>query len=554
MTAADRPEPPEPIGGPAGLDGPRSVDDVGAGDGIASGADRSVGVIDDGPSMPPPPHPDDRLRDPTDPELVELRQPTPLDRRWIVAAILAAVAADLALRRPPWTNVAGTILVAVLAAGLVGSGFLITRTSRILAAAAVFFGLFLSIRTDPTLLAFDLLAASGLLVLAAVHGRGRSFWELRPLRLLADVVTVVAETVEGLVEVPAELGARWRVAREQAAAGQNQALVAVARGLVLTVPIVLVLGLLLASADAVFSSFFSGIGIVDVPALLGHLLLMALGAYAVMVLLRIANDQGSLEAPRSTRSLGAIETGVLLVSINVLFGAFAVAQLMTVVGGADAALERAGLDPKQFARQGFFQLLWVAGLTLGLVMVVNVATSEEVGARRITRLLAPVTVVLTVLIVGVAFTRIRYYIDDGGLTPLRLYSSVFAVWVAIAFVITAVRISGWRANRAWLLPALLVSGLVVLAALNLAGIERRIALDNVGRPTGSLPYHVEAGQFSGDGIAVLVDGLDRLDPEQAERIEAELCDDHAGRTPSSGWLDANRGRAEADRALDRLCG
>ncbi|MEM9562525.1 MAG: DUF4153 domain-containing protein, partial [Actinomycetota bacterium] len=525
MTAGEHPEPPDPVGGPAVLDDRPPVDRHEAADRVDDGdgieIDPGIGV-DDRP-VPPPPDAADRLLTAADPELVEPRQPTPLDRRWIVAGVAAAVAADLALRRPPWTNVAGTLLVVVLAAGLVGSGFLITRTSRVLAAASVFFGLFLSIRTDPTLLAFDLLAAGGLLVLAAVHGRGRSFWELRPLRLLADVLTVVAETVEGLVEVPAEIGARWRVAREQAEAGQNQAVWAIGRGLMITIPIVVILGLLLASADAVFSSFFSGVTLFDVPTALGHLVLMAMGAYILLVLLRVANDQGSLDAPRSTRTLGAIETGVLLVSINVLFGAFAVAQLMTVIGGADAALERAGLDPKQFARQGFFQLLWVAGLTLGLLMLVHVLTSEEVGARRITRLLAPVTVVLTVLIVGVAFTRIRFYVDDGGLTPLRLYSSVFAVWVAIAFVITAVRISGWRANRAWLLPALLVSGLTILAALNLANIERRIAIDNLGRSDASLPYHVEAGQFSGQGIALLIDGLDGLDADQAERIEDELC-------------------------------
>ena len=512
----------------------------------------------------PPPHDGPAIDDlaiaadgtPADDDRLEIvrRSPTPLSMRWVVAAAAAGVAADLALRRPPWTNVSGAILIAVLAIGLLASGFLVTRTSRLLAGGAMVFGLFLAIRTDPILLVFDLAAAIGLLVLAAVHGRGRSFWELRPLRLLADGATVVGTSIEGLFEVPAEAAARLREAQERAARGEHQTTWAILRGLAITVPVVLVLGLLLASADAVFSSFFDGIGLLDPASLIGHLVLIGFGAYALMVLLRLANDQGSSAAPRLSHSLGSIETGVLLASINLLFAAFAVAQLLTVLGGADAALERAGLDPKQFARQGFFQLLWVAGLTLGLLMILHVLTAEEVGARRITRLLAPATVVLTILIVGVAFTRISFYIDEGGLTPLRLYSSVFALWIGLAFVITAVRVRGYRANRAWLLPALLVSGLVVLLGLNLANIERRIAEDNLDRVQSQLVYHAAAGQFTGQGIAAVADRLDELDPDVAEQVRVELCWTHDLDADGDDVLSLNLGHRRADDALDRICG
>lgn len=490
---------------------------------------------------------------PSDPPIIVPREPTPLDRRWIAAAAAGAVAADLALRRPPWTNVAGAVLIAVLSVGLLGSGFLTNRTARALAAGAIFFGAFVAIRTQPILLAFDILAALLLLVLAAIHGGGRSLWELRPIRLAADAVTVLAESLEGLFAVPAEVGARVRVARERAADGQSDLAWAALRGVAITAPVVLILGALLASADVVFQSFFDGLALFDLPVVLGHIVLLACGAYATMILLRLAHLQGSDSAPRSTWALGPVETGVLLVSVNALFAAFAVAQVMTVLGGADAALERAGLDPKRFARQGFFQLLWVAGLTLGLLMVVHVLTAEEVRARRINRLLSPLTVALTLLIVGVAFTRILYYVDEGGLTPLRLYSAVFALWVGLAFVITAVRIRGVRASTAWLLPVLVVSGLVTLALLNVVNVERQIALDNLGRTDDALYWHVEAGQFDGEGEAALADGLDRLDPDLAERIRTELCRDHAGRSDRDGWLDANLGRSRGRAALDRLC-
>lgn len=508
--------------------------------------------------VPPPPVAEDRITGPlSDPIMVKPREPMALDRRWVGAAVVAAIAADLALRRPPLTNVAGAILVVVMAAGLLASGFLNSRVSRVLAAGAAFFGVFLAIRTEPILLALDLLAAFGLLVLAAIHGQGkRSFWDLRPLRIAADGVAVLVASVESMIDVPAEASARWRRAKEQAASGSNQTTFAILRGLAITIPVVAVLGLLLASADVVFQSFFDSFGLLDVPSIVGHLILAGIGAFAMVVLLRLANDQGSAVVARSTRSLGAIETGVLLFSVNLLFAAFAIAQLLTIVGGADAALERADVDPKQFARQGFFQLLWVAGLTLGLLMTIHVLTSENVKARRLTRFLTPVTVILTVLIVTVAFTRIQFYISDGGLTPLRLYSSVFAIWVAVAFVITAVRVAGIRPTRDWLLPVLLLSGLVTLGALNVISPERIIANENLGRSDSAITYHVRAGQFSGEGNAILIDGLDRLDAEVADEVTAALCANDRGRSNRSvddGWLSTNVGDRRGDRALERLC-
>lgn len=490
------------------------------------------------------------------------RTPTPLHPRWLVAGAAAAVAADVGLRHAPWNNVAGAIMIAVFAVGLLLSGFLKTRASRIMVGGAVFFGLFLAIRTEPILTTFNVLAACSLLVLGAIHGQGRSFWNLRPLRMMTDTAVVVFEGVNGLVEVPAEIGARYRVAKERAESREASSLYAVVRGLAIAVPVVLLLGLLLASADAVFSSFFSGIGTGNLGSLFGHGVLLAVGAYAMMVLIRLAHTQGADEPAVSGPSLGHIETMVILGSVNLLFGAFAVAQLMTVLGGAEDALSRAGLDPKQFARQGFFQLLWVASLTLGLLMVLHALGSGRTKGRRGNRALGLMTVVLTLLIVVVAFTRIAFYIGDGGQTPLRLYSAIFCVWVGFAFLAMAVRLWGIRPGAAWLLPVLVVSGLVTLGGINLANPERIIALDNIERNHDALYWHVVAGQFTGDGQAILAEEMDRLSADLGDQVTEELCFQYIGdeggfgRTGyeyRSGWLNFNLGQWRAEQSVTDLC-
>lgn len=483
------------------------------------------------------------------------REPTPLKPVWLIAAAMAGIMFDVGLRQVPWNNVGGALLLLTLAAGLLISGFVQSRSGRLLIAASAFFAIFLAIRTEPLLSTFNVLASCGLLVVGAIHGRSRPFWDFRPIRMVADAGIVMLEGFSGIVEVPAEIAARYRVAKEQADAQQSSTGYAVIRGLAIALPIVLLFGVLLASADVMFESFFSRLNILDPAVLAGHFFLLAFGAYTMMVLLRLGATQGATNPIAKGPGLGHIEAGVVLGAVNLLFSAFAVAQLMTVLGGAETALLRASLDSKHFARQGFFQLLWVAGLTLGLLMILHVATSENIKARGILRWLSLLTVALTVMIVAVALVRIGYYISDGGQTPLRLYAAVFSIWIAAAFLITAVRIRGVKPNTAWLMPVLIVSGLVTLGALNVLNPERVIALDNVNRDHDALLWHIRQGQFSGDGNAVLAANAGRMSPERTATIEAELCENFAWDADDykSGLLDFNYGKWRANQELSKLC-
>lgn len=482
------------------------------------------------------------------------REPTPLRPNWLIAAALAGVAADIGLRQAPWNNVGGTILVTAVAIGLVVSGFVRTNASRLMLVAAVLLGAALSLRTEPTLIFVNMVAIIGLLVLAAIHGRGRPFWNLRPLHMLHDAGAVMLESVVGIVEVPSELSARARVAKEKLQDGSHDTTWSVIRGVGIALPLLLVLGLLLASADVVFQSFFTGFGGFGFAALIGHLMLFAVGAYTMMVLMRLAAIEGADAPAVPGRRLGTIEAGIVLVGVNLLFAAFAVAQVLTITGGADDALSRAGLDSKQFARQGFFQLLVVAAITLAALMIIRVMTNGDDKAFRLVRPLSIVTVVLTLLIVVVALTRIQFYVDDGGQTPLRLYASVFSIWIGVCFVLAAVRLWGVRRSTAWLLPAVLVSALLTLGVLNVMNPERIIAIDNLDRDHDTLFWHIDAGQFAGEGRAVLAAEIDRLSPERQDEVADRLCQRHTFSDYPEGWLDWNLGSAQAERELDALCG
>src|SRR5205085_4277547 len=97
----------------------------------------------------------------------------------------------------------------------------------------------------------------------------------------------------------------------------------------------------------------------------------------------------------------------------------------------------------EYARTGFFQLLAVAAITLAVLLGLRAATDLSAPAdRRRFTILALSATSLTVVIVVVAIARLGLYEDAFGLTMLRLYSKVFAVWIGVVFLLLGVDLAG----------------------------------------------------------------------------------------------------------------
>lgn len=498
----------------------------------------------------PPPPPDGSV--PTRADYVPVRplaKPSAIEGAWVGASLLVGLAADLAIRRPPWNNVATTLLVLAVGIGLGVAGQLKTRTSVILVSLAVLSGLFLSLRSDPRLLVANVAVIVTMYLAAVLHSQGRSMWDLRPLMFAGGVLGCLEGFVFNAAEAPQEAQAR---ARESGLGWQRS--LAILRGAAIAAPILILLGVLLASADQVFASFF-GIDFINGWSMLSHLTLFVLGAASFAAIIRFAVGRAATPTSESTLSLGRVEATVLLVGLNMLFSAFVFAQVWAKSSAGVAVLADSQLQYKDYARQGFFQLLWVAGITLVVLMGVHVATRAVSSAQVRLRRLSLLTVALTLVIVGVALHRLSLYVGDNGLTPLRFYSLSFAAWIGLAFCVVAVRLSGYAASRHWLTTALGATGLLAVMTLNLVNPESIIVANNLSRPGSSaITYHVDG--LSGDGLADLAENVSQFDANVASRLTQRLCTISASRSVdevADGWLDYNLGESRANRALNILC-
>ena len=84
---------------------------------------------------------------------------------------------------------------------------------------------------------------------------------------------------------------------------------------------------------------------------------------------------------------GRMEWALPLIVLNLLFAAFIAVQLAVLFGGYDKILRETGLSYSEYARQGFWQLLWVTLLVLAVIGVASAghrvtATGTTARTRR----------------------------------------------------------------------------------------------------------------------------------------------------------------------------
>jgi MFS family permease len=199
------------------------------------------------------------------------------------------------------------------------------------------------------------------------------------------------------------------------------------------------------------------------------------GAYLV----RFAPKLDAL-APRPMRAVPSWEWAVPLAVLDVLFIGFVAVQATVLFGGHAHVLETDGLTYAEYARQGFWQLLWVSALTLlVLSAVIRVAGREAASDRRLLRILVGILCATSVVVVISAIHRMWLYQQAYGFSTERLMVITIELWLGAVFILVAV--AGLRMTGRWLPRAILMAGAVALLGLAATNPERLIAERNIDR-------------------------------------------------------------------------
>jgi len=482
--------------------------------------------------------------------------------RVLLASLVVAVVAEQAIHgnvfqgTPPGLGLVIALLapVALLAASPIVAGRRPSAVSAALLAGAAFFIAMLAVRDSGELVALNVVTSVVLVSLAAhLHPSGGlgqlTLTDLARVGLSAPISVTV---VQPALFTAQELGP-WLKAKRSSGLRARRLL----RGLALAVIPLVVFGVLLASADAVFAGLLDDLFGFDFDAtVVPATLLVLLFTWVGVGLVHYSRSHEPLRpVTRPMGYLGKTETITLLSPLCLLFLAFVVIQFAYLFGGADTIAATGGLTRAEYARQGFFQLVAVAALVITLLLVVDWAHRPAQGRPdRVVGVLSAVLIALTGVMVASAVKRMTLYVDAFGLTQLRLYTTAFTVWVAVLLLLFLA--TAWRGRRRAFATGALVAAVLVVAGLDLANPDALIAGINLDRhlATGAeLDTDYLVAHLSDDATPTIAGRLAAL-PDQctAARLFEGLR--HEGRDLSGGWRSWQWARGHAADVLEGLAG
>lgn len=515
------------------------------------------------------------------------------------AALLVGILGDAMLKTTPWG-----VNVFLWIAGVAGATIMLNNRWRTAAsrargtwlfASSMVFALLIAWRDSPTLVALDILALLTIFALVTLRATGLKLRHTNLFRYGLAHFTLAANACFGpFVLLLSDI--KWS---KLPSTGWTRQLSAVLRGLMIAVPLLVIFGLLLTAADAVFAGLINQTFKIDIPSIIGHLALAGFLAWVGAGFLRgvvlgsagefagvpkpsttpnsngplsldlskasvtldhdnnppgehkaEANDQNPEAPPNAPApaarlfSLGPIEVGIILGLLNILFLCFVIVQVRYLFGGAALVQTTIGMSYAEYARHGFFELVTVALLVLPILLGLHwLLDPAKPYLEKMFRILAAVQVLLLFVIMASAVKRMLLYQGEYGLTEMRVYSTAFMGWLAVVFIWFAATVL--RGHRRWFVSGAVVTGFAFIIGLHAMNPDALIVRVNTARAVAGKRIDIKyLTTLSTDAKPVLLDALPAMDHENRCLAARELIygDEH---TQLGDWRSWNWSRRVA---------
>jgi hypothetical protein len=357
--------------------------------------------------------------------------------------------------------------------------------------------------------------------------------------------------------------------RQRFRAGHSQQLWRVLAGIVITLPILLLVASLLASADTMFDHIMA-----KVPELFGRIqagelifrmiwivvVSTMIFAYVWGLLFPLARKDRKreetlryLEAgdhgdhgdhidpvpaqPAKSMRIDATITVTMLIMMNAVYVLFAIVQFSYFFGGGIAALPD-GVTYAEYARRGFAELVIVTVINFTLLMVTLYGVDRS--SRSMDRLLRSLLALLigcTAVMLCSAWLRLSIYERAYGFSETRLLVHAFMLFLIVLFIIALNKL--WN-DRTKLMKLYIITAITAYVLINYVQIDVIVASNNIERyeKTGSLDGHY-LGSLDYEVAPYLIE-LKNKHPQLSEANEAiETMKRRLEKPEEPSWLSFN---------------
>ena len=322
----------------------------------------------------------------------------------------------------------------------------------------------------------------------------------------------------GIARLDPALRGLFRGLRSSGSAGKKGG--AIALGLVVAFPVLLILVSLLSSADAAFDALLSKLpefkleGLI-VTGLFGTLL--AVFFYVRATALHHAPKASA--ASKTGKGISPLTVNTVLIVVCAVYAVYLASQLAYFSGGFSGILPE-DYTVAQYARRGFFELAWLCAINLGIIALAVGLVQNS--APKFTRILCLLIGIVTVFLAVSASAKMFLYIDSFGLTRLRVLTQVIIFWLGLTTVLVCVWLFVPKLSY---MKVALVLTLVIGAAVAWADVDTVVARYNVNAyQTGRLETVdvTYLGNLGHGAVPYIAQLKDDTDPEVAQAAKWEL--------------------------------
>lgn len=293
-------------------------------------------------------------------------------------------------------------------------------------------------------------------------------------------------------------------------------------GVVIAIPCLIILVAVLSSADQIFSSgVVNGLRYLQTVFNLTLIFKIICGIVAGLYLFGLAyymyQPKQGMTANFDFKSGDLIIINIVLFSVLCVYTIFAIIQFRYLF--ATSWHLPYGLTYTYYARRGFFELLFLSGINIFMILLILKLAQKHTGFwMQLTKGFCCYLCVMTFILLVSSFYRMWLYNLDGGLTRLRFLVLGFLVFEAIGLVFTLVYIVKPKFN---IIATYLFLGLFYYLLLNLIPMDGIIAKNQVERylttGKGDLAYTLTLSLDAAPQIARLLNHNDYLVKNNAKK-------------------------------------
>jgi Domain of unknown function (DUF4173) len=278
-------------------------------------------------------------------------------------------------------------------------------------------------------------------------------------------------------------------------------------GILISVPVLAVVLNLLMSADSQFDRLIGGVPqwfhLIDAESVF-RMVLILIYTFAFFGLmqtlmkkqLKAAQAELKLSIPQSDSIIAV----TVLVIINAVYILFTIVQFKYFFSGT----LQGDFTYAQYARKGFFELLFVTLINLSMTVFVLTLVDSVTGVlKRFKQIMLTILVLSSCVMLSSAFLRMGMYEEAYGFTFLRVLVHSFMIFLVIIFTYTLVKI--W-VEKLSLFHFYFIASLIYYTAITVIDLDKIVVKENLVRyeTSGKIDLHY-LDELSYTGVLGLID-------------------------------------------------